>query len=177
MESEKLQTMEEAFDNVQEDLRIWISNIWNAIAKKKVRNLKYIKDLGEVSQKTKEAVKKFYGKNISRQVIKPEDLRHVYERHGKSIKKEIADRQIPITAEIAALIPAVLASPDCIEESDLTGKEGYETITISKEYADGTVHVVGAVLKNNILEVWTAYVWNREKTIKKRLAGKSDIAP
>jgi formylmethanofuran dehydrogenase subunit D len=177
MENEKLQTMEEALANVPEELELWLFNIWNAIVKKKIRNLKYIKDLGEIPQKTKEAVKKFYGKNVSRQVIKPEDLRHIYERHGKNIKRELADGQILVTAKIAALIPDILSNPDSVEESSLTGKDGHETIAVSKEYADGTVHVVEAVLKNNILEVWTAYVWSKEKTIKKRLAGKNDIVP
>jgi hypothetical protein len=177
MESEKLQTMEEALGNVPKELAAWLSSIWNATAKKKVRNLKHIKDLGEVPKKTKEAVKLFYGKNVSKQIIKPESLRHIYNRHGKDKEKEIMDRQIPITAEIAALIPDVLANPGSIGKSRLTGKDGYETIVLSKEYADGAVHVVEAILKNSIMEVWTAYVWNKDKMKTKRLASKSDIAP
>jgi len=177
MENSDLQTMKDALINVPKELRIWISSMWNAVAKKKIRNLKYMKDLGCVSQKTREAVKKFYGKNISKQKIKPECLRHIYSRHGKDIEKELLDKQIPITGEIAALIPDVLASPDKVIESGLTGKGCYETITLSKEYADGTFYVVDAVLKDNILEVWTAYVWNKEKTEKKRLTGKNDIVP
>jgi hypothetical protein len=176
MENEK-QTMESAMANVPEELGIWLSSIWKAIVKKKIRNLKYIKDLGKVSQKTKETVKKFYGKNVSKQIVTPEGLRHIYDQHGKNTKKELADKQIPITAKIIALLPDVLANPDNVKKSGLTGKDDNETITLSKEYADGTIHVVEAILKNNILEIWTVYVWSKEKSEKKRLASKSDIAP
>jgi hypothetical protein len=170
MENEKLQTMEEALGSVPDKLKTWISGVWNAIANGKKVNPKYQQSLGRVSQKAKDAVKNFYGKNVSKQIITPKNLQHIYERHGKYIERELADRQIPVTAELAALIPDVLSNPDSVEESGLTGKNGYEAIAISKEYADGTVHVVEAVLKNNILEVWTVYVWNKEKTLKKRLA-------
>ena len=162
--------MEEAQANVPEKLREWIFGVWKTIAKGKKVNPKYQQSLGKVSEKTKEAVKKFYGKNVSKQIITPQDLLHVYERHGKYIKREIADEQIPVNEDIAILIPDVLSNPDSIKESGLTGKDGYETIILSKEYADGTVHVVEAILKNNILEVWTVYVWSREKAEKKRLA-------
>jgi len=177
MDSKNLQTMEDALVNVPEKLKYWFSVMWDAIVKRKVKNLKYIKDLGDVSQKTKEAIEKFYGKTVSKQVITPYDLKHIYNRHGKDIEKELADGQIPITAEIIALIPDVLANPDNAIESNPTGKSGYETIALSKEYADGMIHVVEAILKNNVLEVYTVYIWNKEKTEKKRLASKNDIVP
>ena len=177
MDSENLQTMEEALINVPEKLKSWLSAMWNATVKRKVKNLKYIKDLGDVSQKTKEAVEEFYGKAVSKQVITPYDLKHIYDRHGKDIEKELADEQIPITAEIVALIPDVLANPDNVRKSHSANKNGYETIVLSKEYADGTVHAVEAILKSNVLEVYTAYVWNKGKTEKKRLASKNDIVP
>jgi len=176
-EAKSLQTTEEALANVPERLKSWFSAIWIAIVKRKIKNLKYIKDLGEASQKTKDAVKKFYKKNVSKQIIKPENLRHIYEHHGKNIKKELADGQIPITTKIASLIPDILANPDNVREGNPTGKNNYETIVLSKEYADGMIHVVEAILKDNVLEVYTAYAWNKEKTEKKRLADKNDIVP
>jgi hypothetical protein len=55
-------------------------------------------------------------------------------------------------------------------QRELTKKNGYETVVLSKEYADGSLHILNAVLKNNVLEIYTAYVWNRDKTEKRRLA-------
>jgi hypothetical protein len=176
MDSENLQTMEEALINVPEKLRNWISGVWKSIvaANKKI-NPKYQQDLGKASQKTKDAVKEFYGKNVSKQIIKPENLEHIYKSHSKNPQKELADGQIPITAEIAALIPDVLANPDTIRKSVPTNKSGYESVILSKEYADGTVHVVEAIPKNNVLEIYTAYVWSKEKAEKKRLAYGSAV--
>jgi len=176
MDGENLKTMEEALANVPEKLKNWIYGVWKSIAASKKVNPKYQQDLGKVSQKTKDAVKKFYGKNISKQIIKPENLRHIYERHGRYPKTEIKNGQIPITADIAAAIPDVLANPDSVKKGEPTNKNGYETVMLSKEYADGSFHIVNAILKNNVLEVYTAYIWNREKTEKRRLAHGSSIS-
>jgi hypothetical protein len=176
VEKENLLTMEGALANVPEKLRNWISDIWKAIEKKKKVNPKYQQNLGKVSQKTKEAIKKLYGKNVSKQIIKPENLRHIYDRHGRYAKTEIKNDQIPITANIAAIIPDVLANPDNVEKGLPTNKAGYETVKISKEYADGSLHIVNAILKNNVLEIYTVYVWNKEKTEKRRLAYGSTIS-
>jgi len=176
MENEHLQTVEDALANVPEKLRNWLSSVWNAIAEGKKINPKYQQDLGRISQKTKEAVKEFYGKNVSKQIIKPENLRHIYDRHGKYPKAEIKNNQIPITANIASTIPDVLANPDNVKKGVPTNKCGYETVILSKEYADGSLHVVNAILKNNVLEVYTAYVWNKEKTEKRRQAYGSVIS-
>jgi len=170
MENENLQTMEEALANVPDKLKTWISGVWKAITKGKKINPKYQQDMGKVSTKTKEAVKEFYGKNVSRQIMKPENLRHIYERHGKYPKTEIKNEQIPITADIAATIPDVLKNPDNVRKGTPTKKGGYETVILSKKYADGSFHIVNAILKNNVLEIYTAYVWNRNKVEKKRLA-------
>jgi len=87
-----------------------------------------------------------------------------------------SNNQIPITADIAATIPDVLAKPDNVKKGVPTNKSGYETVILSKEYADGSLHVVNAILKNNILEIYTAYVWNKEKTEKRRMAYGSSIS-
>ncbi|MDR2731639.1 MAG: hypothetical protein LBB36_00290, partial [Fibromonadaceae bacterium] len=121
-----LQTMEEARDNVPEKQKEWLSGVWKTIAKGKKVNPKYQQSLGKVSEKTKEAVKKFYGKNVSKQVITPGDLLHIYERHGKYPKAEIKNNQIPVTVEIAVLILDVLANPDDVIKGDPTKKMGYE---------------------------------------------------
>ncbi|MDR1811416.1 MAG: hypothetical protein LBQ87_01150 [Candidatus Fibromonas sp.] len=91
-------------------------------------------------------------------------------------KTEIKNGQIPITADTAAVIPDVLANPDGVKKGEPTNKNGCETIILSKEYADGSFHIVNAILKNNVLEVYTAYVWNREKIEKRRLAHGSVIS-
>jgi hypothetical protein len=176
MDGKNIKTMEEALANVPEKLKNWIYSVWKSIVANKKVNPKYQQDLGKVSQKTKDAVKEFYGKNISKQIIKPENLRHIYERHGRYPKTEIKNGQIPITADIAAVIPNVLANPDSVKKGEPTNKDGYETVILSKEYADGSFHIVNAILKNNVLEIYTAYVWNREKTEKRRLAHGSSIS-
>jgi len=170
MESENPQTMEEALGNVPSKLKAWISGVWDAIANGRKVNPKYQQDMGEVSRKTKEAVREFYGKNVSKQIIKPENLRHIYDRHGRYPKTEIKNGQIPITATIAATMPDVLSNPDSIRKGALTKKNGHETVILSKEYADGSLHIVNAVLKSNVLEIYTAYVWGKDKTEKRRLA-------
>jgi len=176
MDSGNLQTMEDALANVPEKLRNWFFGVWKSIAKGEKINPKYQQDLGKISEKTKESVKKFYGKNVSKQIIKPENLQHIYDRHGKYPKIEVKNSQIPITADIAATIPDVLANPDNVKKGVPTNKSGYETVILSKEYADGSLHVVNAILKNNVLEIYTAYVWNKEKTEKRRMAYGSAIS-
>ena len=168
--------LEESQNNVWEKPKVWIFNIWKAIENKKKINPKYRQNLGKVSERTKEAIKIFYGKNVSKQIIKPENLLHIYNRHGRYPKTEIENEQIPITADIAARIPDVLANPDYIKKGGLTKKNNYETVIISKKYADGSFHIVNAILKNNVLEVHTAYVWNKEKTEKRRMAHGSRIS-
>ena len=167
--------MKEALSNVTEKQKAWFSGVWKSIVKCKKVNSKYQHNLGKASQKTKDAIKNFYGKNVSKQIIKPENLEHIYKSHSKNIQKELADGQVPITEDIVSLIPDVLANPDGIRKSGLTNKSGYESIVLSKEYADGTVHVVEAIQKNNVLEVYTFYVWNKDKTEKKRLAYGSAV--
>ena len=134
--------LKDAQKNVPEKLRIWIFNIWKAIESKKKINPKYRQNLGKVSEKTKEAVKIFYGKIVSKQIIKPENLLHIYNRHGRYPKMEIENEQIPITADIAATIPDVLANPDFIRKRSLTKKNSYETVIISKKYDDGSIHII-----------------------------------
>jgi len=170
MESKNLHTMEEALGNVPDKLKAWISGVWDAIANGRKVNPKYQQDMGEVSRKTKEAVKEFYGKNVSRQIIKPENLRHIYDRHGRYPKTETKNGQIPMTAAIAATLPDVLANPDSVRKGALTKKSGHQTVVLSKEYADGSIHIVNAVLKSNVLEIYTAYVWDKGKAEKRRLA-------
>ncbi|MDR2999779.1 MAG: hypothetical protein LBU89_00825 [Fibromonadaceae bacterium] len=172
MENKKTQTMEEALSNVPDKLRAWISGVWKTIAKGKKINPKfqYQQNLGKISRKTKDAIQNFYGKNISKQIIKPESLRHIYSRHGKYPETEIKNGQIPMTASIAAIIPDVMANPDSVRIGGKTKKCKHETVILSKEYADGSLHIVNAILKNNLLMVHTAYVWNREKTEKRRMA-------
>jgi len=84
------------------------------------------------------------------------------------VKTEIKDGQIPMTADIAATIPDVLRNPDNVRKGTLTKKNGYETVIISKKYADGSFHIVNAILKNNVLEIYTAYVWDMDKVEKRR---------
>jgi hypothetical protein len=159
--------MEEAKANVPEPLRKWIASVWNAIAKRKSVNRKFVQDMGPVAEKTQTAVRQLYGRTVSKQIITPKDLEHIYVQHGRNPQKELADEQIPMTAELAAMIPDVLAAPDFVEQGTHETAGNNPTILLSKEYVDGTIRVVEAVLKNNILEVWTAYAWNASKTEKK----------
>jgi hypothetical protein len=167
-----LPSLEEARKNVPEDTRNWLTKVWNKIVSRKGEgiNNNSPKDLGNVSQKTKQAVKEFYGKNVSKQIITPNGLGHIYREHGKDIARELNDKQIPMTAETIANIPDVLANPDNVRQGGKTGRDGYDTVVLSKKYADGTIHVVDAILKNNVLEVWTSYTWNNAKTEKKNSA-------
>jgi len=95
MENENLQTMEEALANVPDKLKTWISGVWEAITKGKKVNSKYQQDMGKVSPKTKEAIKEFYGKNVSKQIMKPENLRHIYDRHGDNCRHSSHDTRCP----------------------------------------------------------------------------------
>jgi len=170
-DAKNLLTMEEARATVPEVIKNWLSNIWNTIIKKTHRNIngKNEIELGPISNKVRDAVNAFYGKSISKQIITLKGLKHIYDTHGSDITKELNDGQIPMTLENIGLIPDVLAHPDYIRKGSKTKRGGYDTLVISKQYADGTLHVVDAIIKNNALEVWTAYTWSKEKTIKKSL--------
>jgi hypothetical protein len=133
-------------------------------------NRKFVQDMGPVAEKTQAAVRQLYGRTVSKQIITPKDLEHIYMQHGRNPQKELADEQIPMTADLVALIFDVLASPDLVEAGVRKTASGEPTIILSKGYEDGSIRIVDAVLKNNVLEVWTAFAWNAAKAKKKRQA-------
>jgi len=45
-----------------------------------------------------------------------------------------------------------------------------------KEYADGTVHTVTAIVNDNTLKVHTVYVWDKEKTKKQALGANRTVS-
>jgi hypothetical protein len=162
--------MKDAAQAVPEGISARLKTFWaKVVSGRRKLNGKHSICIGEISEKVKNAVFDIYGKNVTRQTITIDDMKHIYYRHGKNIAKELADGQIPVTEEIVALIPDVLTDPDHINCGGKTKGQGYDTIVVSKEYADGCVHTVHAVINDSTLKIHTLYVWNEEKAKNKRL--------
>ena len=118
--------------------------------------------LGGADQAVKGTLEHLYGKKIERVIITYENIKHMYNHHGKRVERELGRGQIPVTEEIVALIPDVLDKPDSVEGGKQTS--GYDTINVSKEYSDGTVHLVMAIVGESTIRAHTLWVWNAERT-------------
>ena len=78
-------------------------------------------------------------------------------------------RRLPLEFVSLCVSYKLAENPDYVEKGKRPTKEGYNTILLAKEYADGKVHVVEAIQNNNILRVHTAYIWDKTKAGKKNL--------
>lgn len=73
------------------------------------------------------------------QVIDADHVRHIFSEHGNAAT-ELARGQVPVTPEDFAKLPTVMASPDSVEPSGLTGS-GQPAVLIKKQIGND-VYVV-----------------------------------
>lgn len=163
--------MNDAIMNVPPNVSKMLLVFWGkVVSNAKGLNGKHSISLGYVSDKVNRKVNALYGKRVTRQTITVNDIIHIYREHGKNHAKELADDQIPVTGDNIVLIYDVLTDPDSIISGHKTRRQGYDTIMLSKEYADGTVHVTEAIIDGDTLKVHTVYIWNAVKTGRKKQA-------
>lgn len=119
--------------------------------------------LGKVPDAVAQKVLAETGINISgySAVIPGDSVRHMFKRHGDPIA-EAALGQIPLTPEIAAKIPEILAAPDRITISEKTDANGRPALLFEKSIGDRYVTVQAVSNGTHSIQTDTLYI--RKKT-------------
>ncbi|MGI5953450.1 hypothetical protein [Dysosmobacter sp.] len=119
--------------------------------------------LGMVPEPTAQKVLMDTGIDISgySAVIPSGSVRHMFKRHGDPIQ-EAAVGQIPLTPEIAAKIPEIIAGPDKVTLSPKADVSGRPALLFEKSIADQYITVQAVSNGTHSLQTDTLYV--RKKT-------------
>jgi len=159
-------SMEEARQNVPEEKRRWLNNVWNSAIAGKGRANRPVY-FNKPNKKLNAEVSRVFGKeiNIDNQSVTLGYVRHINNYHGVD-SPYLGKDEIPVTKDVFALIPDVLENFDTIEKSNKQTTRGEDAIKITKHYSDGTMTIVDAVVKIDDpkkpnkanLEIRTVYV-------------------
>ena len=137
-----------------------VSFVKNALSNKQNVDRAY---LGKVPDAVAQKVLAETGINISgySAVIPGDSVRHMFKRHGDPIA-EAALGQIPLTPEIAAKIPEILAAPDKVTISEKTDANGRPALLFEKSIGDRYVTVQAVSNGTHSIQTDTLYI--RKKT-------------